>query len=134
MKKSILVAALATASSLCFAQTFPVTVDNCGEPLTFSAPPKRAVVHDLNMTEMAFALNLQDSMVGDDRADLLGEMIRLGILPDSNITVLGRTASGVEVSINAGAQSLVSGEIASRVFVIPRLQAVPDFRPTRSAA
>jgi len=64
MKKSILIADLATASSLGFAQTFPVTVDNCGEPLTFSAPPKRAVVHDLNMTEMAFALNLQDNMVG----------------------------------------------------------------------
>lgn len=41
-----------------------VTVDNCGEPLTFDATPERIVVHDINMTEMAFALGLQDRMVG----------------------------------------------------------------------
>jgi iron complex transport system substrate-binding protein len=39
-------------------------VDNCGEPLTFAAPPKRAVIHDLNMTEMALALQLNARMVG----------------------------------------------------------------------
>lgn len=43
---------------------FPVTVDSCGQPLTFDAPPKRAVIQDLNMTEMAFALGLQPSIVG----------------------------------------------------------------------
>ncbi|WP_245426495.1 ABC transporter substrate-binding protein [Phyllobacterium bourgognense] len=43
---------------------FPVTVDSCGKPLTFDAAPKRAVVQDLNMSEMAFALDLQSSMVG----------------------------------------------------------------------
>ncbi|PBB67780.1 ABC transporter substrate-binding protein [Mesorhizobium sp. WSM4312] len=43
---------------------FPVTVDSCGKPLTFDAPPKRAVIHDLNMAEMAFALKLQPSIVG----------------------------------------------------------------------
>ena len=43
---------------LCFligaanAQPFPVSVDSCGETLTFSAPPKAAVFHDMNMTEM----------------------------------------------------------------------------------
>ena len=46
------------------AWAFPVTVDSCGEPLTFSAPPKRAVVQDLNMTEMMLALGLRDRMVG----------------------------------------------------------------------
>ncbi len=46
------------------ALAFPVTVDNCGQPLTFEAAPKRAVVHDLNMTEMAFVLDLQPSIVG----------------------------------------------------------------------
>ena len=43
---------------------YPVTVDSCGTPLTFDAAPKRAVVHDINMSEMAFALGLQPSMVG----------------------------------------------------------------------
>ena len=41
-----------------------VTVDNCGEPLVFDSKPERIVVHDMNMTDMAFALGLQDSVVG----------------------------------------------------------------------
>lgn len=43
---------------------YPVTVDNCGSPLTIEKRPSRAVVHDINMTEMAFALGLQKDMVG----------------------------------------------------------------------
>ncbi|MDA8446785.1 ABC transporter substrate-binding protein [Paracidovorax valerianellae] len=43
---------------------FPVTVPNCGDTLRIAAPPKRMVVHDLNMVEMAMALGLQPSMVG----------------------------------------------------------------------
>ncbi|MEZ8036843.1 ABC transporter substrate-binding protein [Vibrio sp. 10N.286.55.E10] len=43
---------------------YPVTVDNCGSPLTIEKRPLRAVVHDINMTEMAFALGLQKEMVG----------------------------------------------------------------------
>ena len=43
---------------------FPVTVDSCGGPLTFNAPPRRAVVHDLNMTEMVLALGLREHLVG----------------------------------------------------------------------
>ena len=46
------------------ALAFPVTVDNCGEPLTFDAAPTRLVTQDINMTEMAFALGLQEYMVG----------------------------------------------------------------------
>ncbi len=41
-----------------------VTVDNCGEPLVFETQPQRLVVHDMNMTDMAFALGLQDKIVG----------------------------------------------------------------------
>lgn len=40
------------------------TVDNCGEPLVFDSTPERLVVHDMNMTDMAFALGLQDKIVG----------------------------------------------------------------------
>lgn len=43
---------------------YPVTVDNCGSPLTIEKRPSRAVIHDINMTEMAFALGLQKEMVG----------------------------------------------------------------------
>nr|WP_315480949.1 ABC transporter substrate-binding protein [uncultured Rhodoferax sp.] len=64
MKHLVSTLALSLASTLCAAQTFPVTVDSCGTPLTFAAPPKRAVIHDLNMTEMALALQLNTRMVG----------------------------------------------------------------------
>ncbi|MEZ8017521.1 ABC transporter substrate-binding protein [Vibrio splendidus] len=43
---------------------YPVTVDNCGSPLTIEKRPSRAVSHDINMTDMAFALGLQKEMVG----------------------------------------------------------------------
>lgn len=62
MKRILLTAFASLLSTSAYA--FPVTVDNCGTPLTFDAAPKRAVVHDLNMTEMAFALGLQPSIVG----------------------------------------------------------------------
>jgi len=62
MKRIAIVLAATLAASTAWA--FPVTVDSCGTPLTFDAPPKRAVIHDLNMTEMAFALGLQPSIVG----------------------------------------------------------------------
>ena len=64
MKHRISTLVLSLSSALCTAQTFPVTVDSCGEALTFAAPPQRAVIHDLNMTEMALALHLNAQMVG----------------------------------------------------------------------
>ena len=42
----------------------PVTVESCGKPITFDKTPERMVVHDINMADMAFALGLQDKMVG----------------------------------------------------------------------
>ena len=41
-----------------------ITVDNCGDPLVFETAPERVVVHDMNMTDMAFALDLQDKIIG----------------------------------------------------------------------
>ncbi len=46
------------------AAAYPVSVDSCGETLTIAAAPRRAVVHDLNMTEMMLALGLRESLVG----------------------------------------------------------------------
>lgn len=42
----------------------PISVDNCGKTLTFDKVPERIVVHDMNMTDMAFALGLQKKIVG----------------------------------------------------------------------
>lgn len=46
------------------ASGFPVTVQSCGKPLTFTQAPQRAIINDLNMSEMAFALHLQPQIVG----------------------------------------------------------------------
>ena len=46
------------------ALAYPVTIDNCGSKLTFDRAPKHAVVHDIDMSEMAFALHLQPNMAG----------------------------------------------------------------------
>ncbi|PYE43974.1 iron complex transport system substrate-binding protein [Rhizobium sp. PP-F2F-G20b] len=62
MKRLLLAALVSFAASA--AHAFPVTVDSCGQALTFDAAPKRAVVHDINMAKMAFALGLQPQMVG----------------------------------------------------------------------
>jgi iron complex transport system substrate-binding protein len=64
VKKLILAALLAFASGSAGASGFPVTVDNCGQPLTFTQAPQRVVIQDINMSQMAFALRLQPAMVG----------------------------------------------------------------------
>lgn len=63
ISKILLLSGLMTVLSVS-ASEFPVTVDSCGTPLTFAQSPRRAVIHDLNMAEMAFALNLQPHIVG----------------------------------------------------------------------
>ena len=46
------------------ATTYPLTVLSCGQPVTFATAPRRAVIDDIDMAEMAFALKLQPSIVG----------------------------------------------------------------------
>ncbi len=54
---------LAVTAGAVQAQSFPVTVDSCGEKISFQAPPKAALIHDINMTDMALSLGLQSRMV-----------------------------------------------------------------------
>ena len=46
------------------ASDFPVTVTSCDRSITFEKSPTRAIIHDQNMSQMAFALDLQDKIVG----------------------------------------------------------------------
>lgn len=46
------------------ASPFPVTIQNCGSPLTVTAPPSKAVANDVNSVELMLALGLADRMVG----------------------------------------------------------------------
>lgn len=55
---------LAAQPAAVWAQPFPLTVASCGQTLRFDAPPRRAVFHDMNMTDMALALGLQAHMAG----------------------------------------------------------------------
>lgn len=64
MNRLLTILWLLLSSPLALANPFPVTVDSCGKPITFNQPPQRAVINDLNMAEMAFALDLQDRIVG----------------------------------------------------------------------
>jgi iron complex transport system substrate-binding protein len=61
MKRYLSAALLLALSQAAMAD---VSVDNCGAPLVFDRTPERIVVHDMNMTDMAFALGLQDKIVG----------------------------------------------------------------------
>ncbi len=62
MKALLMATPLALLATSALAE--PVTVDNCGTELTFAGVPERVVVHDINMSEMAFALGLQEKIVG----------------------------------------------------------------------
>lgn len=64
MKKGFAGMMAVLSISAASAADFPVTIESCGTPVTFTQAPKRAVIHDLNMSEMAFALGLQDRIVG----------------------------------------------------------------------
>lgn len=64
MARGKLLLLLALLSAPALADDFPVTISSCGTPVTFTHPPQRAVINDINMAEMAFALNLQDRIVG----------------------------------------------------------------------
>ncbi|UTL89202.1 ABC transporter substrate-binding protein [Pseudomonas fluorescens] len=46
------------------ASHYPLTVDNCGAPLTFAQAPERAVTIGQAGTEMLYALGLGDKLVG----------------------------------------------------------------------
>lgn len=55
MKKGFAGMMAVLSISAASAADFPVTIESCGTPVTFTQAPKRAVIHDLNMSEMAFA-------------------------------------------------------------------------------
>ena len=67
MRKTIILSMLVATSFLIntsFGMANSITVNSCDRKVSFDAPPNKIIVHDLNMNEMAIALNLQDKMVG----------------------------------------------------------------------
>ena len=47
------------------AAAYPVTVSDCGTPVTFTSAPTRAVSNDINTTEDMIALGLESHLVGE---------------------------------------------------------------------
>ncbi|WP_037851251.1 ABC transporter substrate-binding protein [Streptomyces sp. NRRL S-340] len=80
-----LAAALTAALTGCGARVEPagdaasateVTLTNCGRKVTYDKVPERVVTNDVGITELMFALGLEDRMAGyampDDKGDLTG--------------------------------------------------------------
>jgi iron complex transport system substrate-binding protein len=53
-----------TAAATAAATTYPLTIDNCGTTVTFTAPPQRVVAIKSTSIEMMLALGLADRIVG----------------------------------------------------------------------
>ncbi|WP_030392860.1 MULTISPECIES: ABC transporter substrate-binding protein [Kitasatospora] len=53
---------------------YPVTVENCGAPVTFQQKPARVVTNDVGITELMFALGLEDRMAGYVMPDDKGQV------------------------------------------------------------
>lgn len=66
----------ATVEKPADAKTSAVTLTNCGREVTFDKVPERVVTNDVGITELMFALGLEDRMAGfampDDKGDLTG--------------------------------------------------------------
>ena len=60
-----LIALLALLTALpAMASAYPPSVRSCDRDITFTQPPQRVVVHDVNMTAMLLHLGLRDSIIG----------------------------------------------------------------------
>lgn len=64
MRLPIIAAALLATCAVAQASDFPAIVKSCNRDVTFEAAPKRAVSHDINLTEMMLVLGLADHMAG----------------------------------------------------------------------
>ncbi|MFE7561407.1 ABC transporter substrate-binding protein [Kitasatospora sp. NPDC057500] len=53
---------------------YPVTVENCGTEVTFKEKPARTVTNDVGITELMFALGLEDRMAGYVMPDDKGQV------------------------------------------------------------
>ncbi|MBO1414380.1 ABC transporter substrate-binding protein [Streptomyces sp. FH025] len=67
-------AEIAPAGSAASSAHYPVTVENCGEKLTFAQKPARTVTNDVNITELMLSLGLADRMAGYAMPDDKGKV------------------------------------------------------------
>lgn len=59
-----LAAALLSTAAIAEATPYPLTIENCGQQVTFAKAPERTVALGHNSAEILFLLGLEDRMVG----------------------------------------------------------------------
>ncbi len=86
---------------------YPVTVDNCGTPVTVTAPPQRIVTVKSSATETVLALGLGDHLVGTAFSDgpLPAELAAAG----EDVPVLAERVPSYEVVLEAEPDVVFAG-------------------------
>jgi iron complex transport system substrate-binding protein len=102
------------------ATTYPLTIENCGEQVTFDGPPQRAVSLYQSSTEILLSLGLEDRMVGTSTwfdpvlptlAEANAQVPRLADNDPSLETVLGTEP---DLVTSASAHTFTPGVVAER--------------------
>ncbi|GAB7181032.1 ABC transporter substrate-binding protein [Kitasatospora sp. Ki12] len=89
---------------------YPVTVENCGEKLTFAQKPARVVTNDVNITELMLALGLADRMAGYVMPDDKGKVDQVPWKDGyQQTTWLSKKTLTKEIALDAGADLVLAG-------------------------
>lgn len=89
---------------------YPVTIENCGTRTTYDKPPARVVTNDVGITEIMFALGLEDRMAGyvmpDDKGDVAGVPWKAAY---GKVPWLGKKTLTKEIALDARADLVFAG-------------------------
>ncbi|MFD8755829.1 ABC transporter substrate-binding protein [Kitasatospora sp. NPDC059577] len=89
---------------------YPVTVENCGDKLTFAQKPARAVTNDVNITELMLSLGLADRMAGYVMPDDKGKVDRVPWKDGYQQTAwLSKKTLTKEIALDARADLVLAG-------------------------
>ncbi|MFI8453870.1 ABC transporter substrate-binding protein [Kitasatospora sp. NPDC085464] len=89
---------------------YPVTVQNCGEELTFPQKPARVVTNDVNITELMLSLGLADRMAGYVMPDDKGRVDKVPWKDGYQQTAwLSKKVLTKEIALDARADLVLAG-------------------------
>ncbi|MFE4516843.1 ABC transporter substrate-binding protein [Kitasatospora sp. NPDC056783] len=89
---------------------YPVTVENCGEKLTFAHKPARVVTNDVNITELMLSLGLADRMAGYVMPDDKGKIDEVAWKDGYQQTAwLSKKVLTKEIALDAKADLVLAG-------------------------
>jgi iron complex transport system substrate-binding protein len=100
--------------------TYPLTIENCGEKVTFDGPPQRAVSLYQSSTEILLSLGLQDRMVGTSTwfdpvlPSLAAANAQVPRLADNDPSLESVLATDPDLVTSASAHTFTPGVIADR--------------------